>query len=232
MTTNNLSMPGANFGWWTKRGAGIIFDTLHGVDTSTGVPAEILEIASTNRDKALAYDTTPWQTLSRSLRLASLRAEGFTFVDVGCGKGKVLLSALTLPFKRVVGVEFSSYLCRIAKNNIDSARFIRRRCSNVQVVCADATEYPTPSGPVIFFFYNPFIYDIMEIVIGNIVTSYLRLPRPLYLILYAMSSSAPRINEFLCAKSGGRARRRVSTSLGERSVNIFELPNGQLGRTP
>ena len=97
----------AQFAWWIKRASGIVFDWLHGVDTG-GVSTENLEIVSTNSEKGIAYDPCPWSTLRWSLRLASLRAAGFTFVDIGSGKGKVLLSAVVLPFKRIVGVEFSS----------------------------------------------------------------------------------------------------------------------------
>ena len=84
----------------------MIFDALHGVDTGSVVSAD-LGIASANVDKGLAYDPCPWSTLRRSLRLY-LCERRFTFVDIGSGKGKVLLSAVVLPFKRIVGVEFSS----------------------------------------------------------------------------------------------------------------------------
>jgi hypothetical protein len=101
------SAPRARFAWWIKRGSGIAFDALHGVDTSAGHSAGPFEIASANRDKAVPYDPAPWRILRRSLRLAALQVRGFIFVDIGCGKGKVVLSALALPFARIVGVEFS-----------------------------------------------------------------------------------------------------------------------------
>jgi Methyltransferase domain len=214
----------ARFGWWIKRGSGIVFDALHGVDTSGGVLPENLEIASANIEKGIAYDPCPWSTLQRSLRLASVRPPGYTFVDIGSGKGKVLLSALVLPFERVVGVEFSSYLSRVAKQNVTSARFLYRRCSSVQTICADAVQYPIPEERCIFFFANPFSYEIMELVLNNIVRSYIKSPRSIFLIFYGTSTIMPQISEFLPAKSGGHARWRVSTTLGQRSINIFELP--------
>src|SRR6267142_1782251 len=136
----------AQFKWRIKQASGMVFDSLHGVDTS-GSSIANLEIVSTNADKGIAYDPCPWSTLRRSLRLVSLRPVGFTFVDIGSGKGKVLLSALVLPFKRIVGVEYSSYLSRIAEQNIGSARFLRRRCTSVQIICADAVQYSIPEEP-------------------------------------------------------------------------------------
>jgi hypothetical protein len=214
----------ARLKWWSKRGAGTVFDALHGVDTRVGVAVETLEISSVNRDKAVAYDTCPWSTLRRAMRLASLRAEGFTFVDIGCGKGKVLLSAMVLPFKRIAGVEFSPYLSGVAEQNLASARFLRRRCSSIEIICLDAVQYPIPEEPTIFFFYNPFTYEIMEFVLDNIVSSYLSVSRLIYLVFYGASAMMPQISEFLSLSSGGRARRLISTNLGPRSLNIFELP--------
>jgi hypothetical protein len=204
----------------------MVFDALHSVDTGGGVAARDLEIASANRDKGIAYDPCPWSTLHRALRLVSLKAEGFTFVDIGCGKGKVLLSAMVLPFKRIVGIEFSSYLSRVAERNITSARFFNRRSPSVKIICADAVQYPIPEDPTVFFFANPFNYEVMELVLDNIVSSYLRAPRSIYLIFYGTSSIMPRVSEFLPMKSGGQARLRVSSVLGQRSINIFELPDG------
>jgi SAM-dependent methyltransferase len=226
MSRRNIkTMLRARLAWWIKRGSGIIFDALHRVDTGGGVSESNLQIASANRDKGIAYDPCPWSTLRRSLRLVSLPVEGFTFVDIGCGKGKVLLSAMVLPFKRIFGVEFSPYLCRVAEQNLASAKFFNRKCSSVTIVCADAVQYPIPEEPTVFFFANPFSYEIMELVLGNIVSSYLNSPRRIFLLFYATSSIMPQVREFLPRESGGRARLRVSSVLGQRSINIFELPN-------
>src|SRR5713101_6823082 len=114
----------AQVAWWMSRGSGLVLDWLHKVDTGPGVPAGNPDKAGTDLGTPYSYDPAPWRTLSRSLRLASLEAERFTFVDIGCGKGRILLSALALPFRRIVGVEFSPVLCRIAEKNVASARFI------------------------------------------------------------------------------------------------------------
>ena len=224
LTSNGISDFKARLAWWKKRGTGAVFDAIHGVDTRVGVPADKLQIISGNRDKGIDYDTCPWSTLRQSMRLASLHAEGFTFVDMGCGKGKVLLSAMAMPFTRIVGVEYSAYLCRVAETNIASARLLRRSCSSVDIVCSDAVQYRISDEPIIFFFQNPFNYEIMEVVLDNILTSYVNASRPIYLLFFRASSIMPQINGFLPKKSGDRARRLISTTLGSRTINIFELP--------
>jgi hypothetical protein len=80
---------------------------------------------------------------------------------------------------------------------------------------------------MIIFFYNPFPFEIMEIVLSNIVSSYMEEARQIFLMFYACSSTMPSIAEFLPAKTGGRARRCVSTTIGGRTVNIFELPHSR-----
>ena len=213
----------ARFGWWLNRGAGMAFDFIHGVDTRADRPTLSCDIVSPNRNKAVPYDPTPWRTLARSLRLGSLRTDGFTFIDIGCGKGKVLLSALALSFTRIIGVELSPSLCEIANKNLFTARLVRRRCGTVQVSCSDAVDFSVPNEPTIFFFYNPFTYDVMEIVLGNILDAHLRQPCPRYLIFYAASSSIPKIKGFFQSNGEGHARLLVASQLGKRSIYIFEL---------
>jgi Methyltransferase domain len=212
------------FAWWMTRGAGMIFDALHGSDTGSSVSGKPLNIASANLGKGLAYDPGPWPALRQTLGLASLRADGFTFVDVGCGKGKVLLSAMTMPFQRIVGVEYSAHLSRIAEENIAAARFLRRRCCSVDIICLDAVHYVFPEDPLMVFFANPFIYEIMEIVLKNIATSFQSRPRSIFLLFYRTSTIMPQISEFLATETGEAARWLISDTLARRSINIFELP--------
>jgi SAM-dependent methyltransferase len=212
-----------HFRWRTKRGLDIILDSLYGVDTGAGFSGEERG-SNTGTPVPFAYDPAPWRTLKRSMRLASLQAEGSTFVDIGCGKGRVLLSALGLPFARVIGIELSPVLSKIATKNLASARLIVRRCSSAEVICGDAIEFSMPHGPTVIFFYNPFPLATMEIVLGNIVRSYFEAPRPICLVFYACSSIMPAISEFLGAKTSGHARLLISTTVGYRSVNIFALP--------
>ena len=158
------------------------------------------------------------------MRVAQLRAENFIFVDVGCGKGRVLLSALALPFKRIIGIELSPTFCRIAQQNITNARFISRRCAAVEIICSDATKYRIPGRPMIMFFFNPFPFKIMEIVLSNIVNSYTQKTRAIYLIFFACSSMMPTIAEFLPARTDGRARRCVSTTIAAGPSTYLNYP--------
>jgi hypothetical protein len=60
----------------------------------------------------------------RSVAEAGL--QDFTFIDLGSGKGRVLLMASDYPFKRIIGVEFMPELQRVAQENI---RKYAERCT-------------------------------------------------------------------------------------------------------
>ena len=98
-----------------------LFDWRFGTETSRVVYGNELEASLVNRRHAVSYQPTkarPFQDLLRRLDLPA----GGTFVDVGSGKGRVLLLAARHPFKRVVGIEFSPSLCEQARRNIEIFR--------------------------------------------------------------------------------------------------------------
>ena len=52
------------------------------------------------------YVPSPWYVLPRALRYLGV-SDHDTFVDFGCGKGRVVHQAARRPFRRVIGVEIS-----------------------------------------------------------------------------------------------------------------------------
>jgi predicted RNA methylase len=102
------------------------------------------------------YQATSPEVFDKIMRSVGCLTAPFTFIDVGCGKGRVLLMAAQHSFKRVIGVEFNSELVRIAEMNV--AKFQSRSdCQNrVDVVCEDAAQYQFPDENAVIFFFNPF----------------------------------------------------------------------------
>ena len=94
----------------------------------------------------------------------------FTFVDLGCGKGRALLLARELGFRRIIGVEFAPSLAKTA----------RRNCSFAEIEIGDAAQYAFPSGPLVVFMYNPFDENVMCQVIQHLPSCYVAYMNPLY----------------------------------------------------
>jgi SAM-dependent methyltransferase len=92
------------------------FDWRHRTETMRWAPAHAFETFSHNKVYATNYQATTVRPLVRLLRKLQLPTQG-TFVDLGCGKGRVLMIASEFGFRRVVGVEFCAELCRQARAN-------------------------------------------------------------------------------------------------------------------
>jgi predicted RNA methylase len=80
----------------------------------------------------------------------------FTLVDFGSGKGRALLCAAAFPFKRIVGIEWSTDLCTIARRNIDIFRSRHSSAPEIDVNCLNVLDYEMPPGPVVVYIFNPF----------------------------------------------------------------------------
>ena len=128
----------------------------------------------------LPYVPSPWWTLPRALRFLGV-SDRDTFVDFGCGKGRVVHQAAKRPFRRVIGVEISPALAEIARTNLATRRH-QHRCPNVEIVVADAKEFPVPDDLTIAYFWHPFTGETLEAVLRGIVDSIDRHPRRVRLI--------------------------------------------------
>ncbi len=158
-----------------------IFDWRYGTDTVGAVAAGELAAAKGKVSKFEIYQATRL----RSFRQVMARLEPThesVFVDFGCGKGRVLLAAAQLGFKRVEGVEFAAELCSIAERNIAAFQSRRRTTTLFRVVQSDAAAYVVPDDADYFYFFNPFGEPVMRETLANIVKSLERRPRRATLI--------------------------------------------------
>jgi predicted RNA methylase len=135
-----------------------------------------------SRADAHDYAATPYRVIRRLFR--SVAASGFdgTFVDYGCGRGRMTIMAAARPFSRVIGVELSVDLRAAALANLARARVSRR--SPVEIVAADAAEFELPDDATVLFFYNPFGTGTMNAVAERIVRSLARRSRTLWVLAY------------------------------------------------
>jgi SAM-dependent methyltransferase len=162
------------------------FDRRHAVDTGGVVPRDEMEIVGEEGKPNLGADfvSTPERIFQRALnRIPEKDFSRFTFIDFGCGKGRALLLAATRNFRRVLGVEHAPMLAEIAARNIRAWRGARL-CHDVQVVCADATQFELPNDPCVLFFYGPFggNMSLLGLVLANAAASVKEHPRHMYLL--------------------------------------------------
>ena len=115
------------------------FDRKYGTDTAGIVPLWRFRIRSPNARFGWRYQTSSAVELEQYLKCIPHDPRDFTFVDLGCGKGRMLIAAGKLGFHRVVGVEFVAELATIAKNNLT-----RTGTTNAVVINEDAAEFCFP----------------------------------------------------------------------------------------
>jgi SAM-dependent methyltransferase len=173
--------------WWRlapnqllEKYSAFSFDKRYGTETKAFAELRELDIASKNKRHGERYQPSPVYSLRRLLKRLNLPYSNFSFVDFGSGKGRTLLIASELPFKQVIGVEFSEDLHRTAANNIK--HYGSRSAGKVEAVHADATQFALPAGDLVLYFFNPFTKPVLDKVLENITTSVTAQPRRIILI--------------------------------------------------
>ena len=150
-----------------------------GVETSGMVKLSDLGIQN---KEFFEYTPIGYSAIYSALERIPLPASSISFLDYGSGKGRVIVAAGTFPFKKVLGVEISEQLNRIAKANIEAMR--HRRAGIIEVVQADAVQFALPDDVNLIHFFNPFSGAHLDKVIANILASHRANPRTIYIIYF------------------------------------------------
>jgi SAM-dependent methyltransferase len=159
------------------------FDSSYNIDTAGFIRPNALDIKAPTVEFASPYRGIDPPMFEAVLRRLDIDYPQFTFVDIGSGKGRAVLLACKLPFRKCIGVEFSPTLHRIACENTRHFAADLRLCHDIEFLCHDATQYDLPPGNLVLFFYNPFERNIFDLVVANIEQSLARDPRTIYMVL-------------------------------------------------
>jgi SAM-dependent methyltransferase len=149
------------------------FDVEHGVETSGLIGGGELAIGVANDRYSTAYHGVPPSRMRDALERwratsGTGATEDYTFVDIGCGKGRAMMMASEMPFREVVGVELNAGLLRVAEENLRRWRELGRMRCGVRVVQGDVTEVTLPDGPLLVYLYNPFHAPVLRALLQRI----------------------------------------------------------------
>lgn len=164
-----------------QRYGDVDFDWDHRVDT-TGATVGW-------RDRLLGLLHSPYQPTEPGLfheMLASLNIDfrQFVFVDIGSGKGRVLLMAAGYPFRRIIGVELLPALHRAAKENIRKYKDISQQCFVIETVCQDARDFEFPLEPLLVYLFNPLPEAGLAQLLNHLERSLQEKSHPVYLLYH------------------------------------------------
>ena len=158
------------------------FDIEHGTDTGGYLGPQ--EIVTGHAHDALGYGYSAiapsvfremcrrWRdTLAEPVRGPA----AYSFVDVGAGKGRALLLASELPFRKVIGVELSPELARSAQRNVERwQRAIpmgppfRLAGAKIHVLAQDVLRFCWPRTSLLVYLYNPFDCELIEALLERL----------------------------------------------------------------
>ena len=160
------------------------FDPAFGTETRTVVENNALaDVTSPNLARGIRYEPTRALPFRRVLRAARVPAAG-GFVDLGCGKGRVLILAVQYGFRQVTGVDYSSALVALAERNLAAFRSRTRRSFRSKILTADAADYAFTAEDTVVYLFNPFDAVVLAAVIARLRRSLERHPREAWVVYH------------------------------------------------
>ena len=159
------------------------FDARFGTDTATVVyPWNLPSIKCEHTKEIHSYEATPAWLIREILESIPLQPHMFAFVDMGSGKGRALLVASELPFAKIVGVELSQELHRIAEENVRRYRPASQLCTVFFLHRMNAIEYTFGPEPLVLFLFNPFGRDFVRTILASLDASLSAMPREAFVV--------------------------------------------------
>jgi SAM-dependent methyltransferase len=143
-----------------------------GIETSREVDLATLGLAAQGR---VDYEPSGWLAIRRALGGQPIHPDD-VFLDLGSGKGRVVLEAARRPFRTVIGVELSPELNAIAERNLEACRR-RLRCQDVRFITADAGTFPIPDDVTVVYLCNSFGGPVFDAAMDQLIASVDRRPR-------------------------------------------------------
>ncbi len=197
------------------------------VDTRDIVKLGSLTIQSKNRDQGLPYQASPRQLVHIANQALPKDHASWTFIDIGAGRGRVLLEAATYPYREVLGIEFARELVEEGKLNLASSAHKQCKAQSINLLQADATNFAVPHGPCIFYLFNPFREDVVRDFLRHVMTSYVTEPRR-FIFVYLNPKHVNVFSEFpeLKFKKLSLKTSLILSIMVPYKLNIYELnPN-------
>ena len=165
------------------------FDSQHGVDTSgLIVGSELRSGHPHDAFNTAYYGIAPSrfrQVMERWIADESHPAiQNYSFIDLGCGKGRAVLMASEFGFRQAIGVELHSSLAKTAEANLELWVAAGHITCPLRIVCQDAAEFEFPGGACLLYLFHPFTAPVLTRVIERIKSEFAGRPSLLDVIYF------------------------------------------------
>jgi SAM-dependent methyltransferase len=192
------------------------YDWEHKVNTTSGTVgwrARLLGVFHS------AYQPTDEAAFREMMAALPIDFRNFTFIDIGSGKGRVLLMASEYPFRKIVGVELMAELHHIAQENIaafqqqmDSSDGHQSRSQTpipIESICMDARQFSFPDTPLVIYLFHPLPEAGLRQMLRNLENSYSQQPRPIWIVYHNPVLEHVLAESHLLAKRAGRQEHSI-----------------------
>jgi SAM-dependent methyltransferase len=158
-------------------------ESAYHINTTGADDLQNLEDIGIDTSHASIYQPLNYYVLEKLMKETVRYSNNKTFLDIGCGKGRVMAVAAYYGFEQITGIDFSRELCDAAIQTTGSCAK-KFPAANFTIINNDAFYFEIPANITTIFFFNPFDEVIMSGVISNIVKSQQLYPRTIR-VLYA-----------------------------------------------
>ena len=144
------------------------FDLKHGTDTHLMVPKQEMRVESQHFTNSLMYMVSWTSVITKALdfvkRELMSSQSNYRFIDIGCGKGKVILVARLQKFidrspSSYIGIDFDGKLIEIARDNSSRLFGDQGEFLHADIVDFDFRQW---NSCLILFLYNPFDQEVLS----------------------------------------------------------------------
>ena len=116
------------------------------------------------------YQAAAYTVLNRILKELAPYTRGYTFYDIGCGKGRVLFRAVDFGFKKLYGIELDAALLENAKDNLKPL-LKRDKTLEIEFIQKNVLDCTFENQTAVYFLFNPFNDEVMKGFIERVLSS-------------------------------------------------------------
>ena len=182
------------------------FDRKYGTETYSWEGSQRLGVAADRMIDAEPYKPSHAGSL-RALLGGLGVGPGDVLLDVGSGKGRVLMVAAELGIGQARGVEISPRLTAVAERNLACFGKNRPHQTAFELVCSDIRDYRLRDDESLVYLFNPFGAGLTAHVANLVRDSLQRRPRSLHVIYRAPDHAASSFDR--CEELAGGLELRI-----------------------
>jgi tRNA1(Val) A37 N6-methylase TrmN6 len=159
----------------------MLYDNIRGsfkYGHGTFIPIELknLTIAQGDIKKGSRYEAVSFYMLEHLFNAFKKISDETSIVDLGCGKGRMMMVAPHFGFTRIAGIDFAKEVCEQASANMERKE---KQFPGLKwkILNENVEDYAIQPDDTVFFMFNPFNETVLKNFLEKLDTSCHQFPR-------------------------------------------------------